>query len=258
MNLWFSILVNNTQGTGVFLNQVSANQIDLYVDASQVSSNKINFQYTIADAQQNLSTANVEVVASNVQQGTAQADSLQGTEQADILSGDAGDDFLLGGGGDDIISGGAGNDSIDGGAGNNLIQAGDGNDTILVDAQQGVSTIDGGLGNDTLSLQGQGQVLDLVTNRSLPADQQLQLSNIEKLDIGTNNQVVLEISDVLSVSGTGQLLIEGTSGSSVTSVNQGWTLQPTPVTVGGLSYNNYTADTASLLVSTDITQQFIF
>ncbi|OUD11600.1 hypothetical protein TPSD3_17070 [Thioflexithrix psekupsensis] len=68
--------------------------------------------------------------------------------------------------------------------------------------------------------------------------------------------MVLGLSDVLAISDTGNLRIDGNSSSLVNSTNQGWN------NIGlteqdGVPYYRYAASGAELLINTDIALQFI-
>ncbi len=249
--------VDNLGNAGLSL-ALKNNQINFYADAQQLNAATVSFTYTVTDAQGASDSATVTVQANNVQQGTPAADSLTGTGAVDWLQGNEGNDFLMGNGGDDRIEGGAGNDVLNGGTGRDLLLGGDGNDTFQVDVTQGADVIDGGTGADAVSLLGASQTLNLVNNRLFPTDQQLSISHIESLDLnGNSNSLVLEVSDVLSLTDNSTLIIEGDSSNSLTSVNQGWQNQG-EIALNGDNYTSYTQGTADLLVSTDIANQFVF
>ena len=78
-----------------------------------------------------------------------------------------------------------------------------------------------------------------------------ELQGIEKIDrTGDNNQQRLSINDVLDISDTNRLVIEGDT--TVNSIGQGWnSLDPS-----GL-YHHYTGGGAELLASVDMTNQFL-
>jgi len=231
--------------------------IALYIDAQQAPSGSASFQYTATDSNGLTANAQVSIQANNLQQGTATADTLTGTPQADILNGNAGDDTLLGLGGNDMLSGGLGNDTLDGGSGYNILSGGPGDDLLRFDPGVGATSIDGGSGTDTLALVGGGVVLDLISNSQLPPAQSYQLQGIDKLMLGSGDQLILGINEVLTLSDSGSLLVEGDAQSTVFSTNQGW-LNQDLVTLAGQNYINYSAATAQLLVSTDISNQWIF
>ena len=171
--------------------------------------------------------------------GGAGNDSLVGNAGADRLFGDADNDTLLGGDGNDTLTGGAGTDRFDGGKG----------DDVIALSSPAFAKIDGGAGLDTLSLDGDGIVLDLKT---IP---QSAIKGIEQIDIGGsgNNTLTLSIADVLDLSNSSnQLLVMGDAGDIVHK-GAGWTAGAV-VTIAGQDYQTYTAGSASLLIDTDIAQ----
>ena len=107
-------------------------------------------------------TANAETLT-----GTAEGDNLFGFAGADVLNGLGGNDCLIGGDGNDRLNGGEGRDTLEGNNGNDVEDGGNGNDRMSGgagrdrmsggagnDSLNGVSsndTISGGAGNDTLS-----------------------------------------------------------------------------------------------------------
>lgn len=212
------------------------------------------FTYLVMDANGQTGQAHVSLSSSNIQQGTPNADSLSGSIANDILIGDAGNDILTGLAGDDRLQGGDGADILDGGTGWDQLLGEAGDDILLLDPSVGGGLFDGGADNDTLSLTGSGQLLDLISNASLPAEQQYQLLNIEQIDLGAANQLILSLDDVLSVGG-GQLIIEGSADSAVTATG-GWQSAGT-VDLGGVLYNSYTTPDANLLIQQDISTQFV-
>ena len=165
-------------------------------------------------------------------------DSLVGNAGADQLFGDADNDTLLGGDGNDTLAGGAGADRFDSGKG----------DDVIALSSPAFAKIDGGAGLDTISLDGDGIVLDL---KAIP---QSAIKGIEQIDIGSsgNNTLTLSIADVLDLSNTSnQLLVMGDAGDTVHK-GGGWTAGAV-VTVAGQDYQTYTAGQATLLVDTDVT-----
>jgi hypothetical protein len=169
--------------------------------------------------------------------GTAANDSLEGTSAAERFVGGLGHDVLEGGGGADAFHGGAGDDTI---AVSTL-------DFLLVD---------GGNGADTLRLDGVGLTLDLT---ALP---DARIRSVESIDItGTGNNVLtLGVGDVLELSDeSNQLLVKGNAGDIVNQ-GAGWTAAAAggtngngTSTIGGETFQIYTAGAASFLVDTDMT-----
>lgn len=249
--------VDNLGQSGLHLS-LNNQQINFYADYSQIPSGTSRFTYTMTDVSGRPFTAEVSVTAKNLQQGSSSDDNLGGSEGNDVMHGGDGDDTLLGLAGNDILSGDAGDDILDGGLGRDILQGGADNDTFLVDLNQGTDVIDGGTGFDQISLEGNGQSLNLVNNQALPEDQQLRISNIESIDLnGNNNSLILSVDDVLSLSEQDSLMIDGNRSNALTSANQGWE-NLGAVELNGNTYINYSLNTANLLVSTDIVNQFVF
>ena len=219
------------------------NEVQLFIDGLLNDPSKpVTFNYTVNDNLGNEDTATVTMTPSNVIMGTSEDDTLAGTDNLDVIIGQEGNDIFAPSVGSDILLGG------------------DGDDLFLFDPNSapGVQII-GGNGTDTLSFnEAEGKALDLIQNRALPSDQQLDLQSIEKIDLsGNNNQLRLSIEDVLEFSDSNRLTIEGDASSFVNSVTQGWNNEGIDST--GF-YNLYTAgetELAELLVSVDIANQFI-
>jgi len=219
-------------------------EVQLFIDGfvNNDPSDELTFEYTVNDNHGDSDSATVTVTPSNVITGTSGDDSLEGTDKLDIIVGKEGDDTFARSVGPDILLGG------------------DNDDLFLFDPSTAAGIqIKGGSGTDMLSFDdAKGKTLDLIKNSVLPEDQKLDLQGIEKIDLsGSNNQVRLSIEDVLEISDNNTLTIEGDASSFVNSVGEGWKnegIEPT-----GL-YNSYTGgdtELATLLVSVDITSQFI-
>ena len=157
----------------------------------------------------------------------------------DILIGGAGADQLFGGDGNDTLDGGADGDTLDGGAGNDTLRGGTGDDILVWDSLD--LTIDGGAGSDTLRVDAGDADLTAFTGT---------IAGIEIIDLETDtgaNTVTLAAQDVLDMSDTDTLTIDGDAGDSL-QAGTGWT-------DGGTSggFHTYTQGLATLLVDTDIT-----
>jgi len=232
---------------GVEVNLVN-NDIQVFIDSLVARNfNQVQFDYTVADSAGEQDSATVTVTPTNVQYGTAHADTLTGSPEVDIILGQGGNDTFMPTLGADILLGGEGDDTF----------------LINPDTAGGVH-IEGSSGVDTLSLNGaEGKLLNLIQNNSLPEVQKFNLSGIDKIDLhsdsGKTNQLFLSIQDVLDITDHNQLTVEGNSASMVTSTQQGWIEQG--FDSSGL-YKLYTATHTSgqeveLLVSTQITFQLI-
>ncbi len=270
-------LLGNDQGEGLSIKTLSdispalslsleAQHINLFVDNSLIDSQAgeaIGFRYHTEDAYGNLQSAAVTLEANNIQQGDDNDNRLIGDMGVDILKGESGDDYLQGLGGDDSLYGGPGADVLDGGKGYNQLFAGFGDDVIQLHSDKQSAYIDGGAGFDSLQLQGSQLSLDLVANRYLLPDQQLQLYDIERIDLNSgHNQIVLQPEDILDMNQEQQLLIEGLNGS-VISVAADWQYLG-EIETNDASYDHYSwqnqqdmGEQADLFVQSQL-NQFIF
>jgi hypothetical protein len=219
------------------------NEIQLFIDALATKHfEPVTLDYKVTDGNNGEDSATVTITPDNVIMGTSGDDNLAGTPKLDIILGQAGNDTFNVGKGSDILFGGEGDDRF-----------------ILDPTIVNSVYINGDGGINTLSLGGtDNQILDLITNHQLPIDQQISLNNIETIDLASHssghNQLRLSVADVLDLSDTHQLIIEGNATSMVNSVSQGWHNEGIDNT--GL-YNRYTHGNAELLVSVDISNQFI-
>jgi hypothetical protein len=219
---------------------IEGNEVQLFIDAL-VSENfeQASFDYHVKDSEGGEDTGTVFIRPGNVIPGTAGEDNLEGTENLDILLGKAG------------------NDTFQPSVGHDILLGGEDDDLFLFDPTNATGIhINGNEGTDTLSLNGQNQILDLLQNRTLPEAQKFNLQGIEKIDMNTNgnNQIRLSVDDVLALSDSNRLIIEGDATSLVNSTSQGWQNQGIDST--GL-YNRYTSGEAELLISVNIASQFI-
>jgi len=238
--LTISELNNRSEGVEATL---VGNELQLFIDGLvNDPSEPVTFDYTLKDNLGNEDSATVTMIPSNVIMGTSEDDTLEGTDNLDVIIGREGNDTFAPSVGHDILLGG------------------EGDDLFLFDPSSATGVhITGGNGTDILSFnEAEGKVLDLIQNRVLPSAQKLDLQSIEKIDLsGNNNQLRLSIEDVLELSDSNRLTIEGDASSFVNSVTQGWNNQGIDST--GF-YNLYTAgetELAELLVSVDIANQFI-
>lgn len=158
------------------------------------------------------------------------------------LTGSSGNDALYGGLIDEHLLGLDGDDFLDGAGGADVLLGGAGNDRLIYDP--GDVAIDGGADSDTLVLGGGGIVLDLAA--ALVAN----LASIEALDLRgrAGNAVSLTAQDVLDLSDDDVLRIVGDPGDVVLAENQGWSAEPEPTVLDGVTYSGYTLDGARLLL----------
>ncbi len=223
--------------------KIQGNEVQLFIDAL-ISANfeEARFDYTLNDGKGGEDIGSVFIKPSNVISGTAGDDNLEGTDNLDIILGKAG------------------NDTFEPSVGPDILLGGEDDDLFLFDPNTATGIhINGSNGTDTLSLSTtENQILDLLQNGTLPEAQKFNLQGIEKIDMNThsdgNNQIRLSINDVLEISDTNRLIIEGDATSLVNSTGQGWRFEGIDST--GL-YNRYASGEAELLISVDIASQFI-
>jgi len=237
--------------------QLYGNDVAVYVDGNMAQS-ALGFDYQVQTLSGATGSAHVTLNPTNIQTATEGDDVLTGNPlQNNVIYGLDGNDTLTGDTGNDLIDGGAGNDIIDGGNGFDQLIGGLGNDTFLFNPNNGIVNISGGAGEDVLKLNTTGAYLDLIANQSAPAGQNMQLSGIDRIDLGAGNVLTLSANDVLSLSDNGQLIVDGGAGSSVTSAGQGWT-NAGLIALGGINYTDYSMGSAHLLINQNISTQFIF
>ena len=167
---------------------------------------------------------------------------LEGTNGADTVNGTAANERLYGYDGDDTLNGGDGNDLLRGGAGHDTLNGGNGNDQLINDASD--TLIDGGAGIDTLIASTIGTRVDENTN----------LRNIERIDLGLDDQgrdLTLTAAGVeLATDGTQPLVVTGDGADTVQldgGVFQGQVL------IDGHAYNEYVLGTRTVLVQDGVT-----
>ncbi len=140
--------------------------------------------------------------------------------------------------GSDALTGGAGDDWLDGSAGGDSLNAGAGDDILVWDSAD--TMIDGGTGSDTLRLNS-GNV-DLTSFAGT-------IQGLEQIDLAADagaNAVTLGAQDVLGLSDTDTLTIDGDVGDSV-DAGSGWT-------DGGIAggYHVYAQGLATLNLDIDL------
>jgi Ca2+-binding RTX toxin-like protein len=128
-------------------------------------------------------------------------------------TGNGNDNTMTGNSGKNKISGVGGNDTLAGGAGNDRLFGGTGDDILVWQASD--SRVDGGANADTLKLTG-AQHLNLVNVVDT------RITAVEKIDMAGTNTLTLGASDVLAISTTDTLTVNGNGGDSVTAMGN-WT-----------------------------------
>lgn len=162
-------------------------------------------------------------------------------------TGHDGDNYLAGNPGANRLNGREGNDVLTGGAGVDTLIGSGGNDTLVYDPDD--ASIRGGTGEDTLKLVGTGMLVDLST-----IDNET-IIGIEIIDLtgSGDNLLRLNVLDLLDLSDTDVLRVDGNAGDSVLTQDGGWNeAAGGPVALAGNSYATYTQLGATLLVDTEI------
>jgi len=148
------------------------------------------------------------------------------------IQGSSADEWLVGGEAGDVISGGGGADTI-------VTYGGD--DRIEVNSAD-FAHIDGGSGFDSLILSGGGIHIDMTTLEPHA------IQGIDHVDLtGTgNNELTITEQDVLDMSDTGLLRINGNAGDQVHAT--GFTDSGSDQTVDGVIYDVWTSGSATIWV----------
>jgi hypothetical protein len=164
-------------------------------------------------------------------------ENIELTGAASRATGNALANWMLGNEGGDTLIGSGGNDTLDGGAGADKLWGGAGNDTLVWGAGD---RLNGGSETDTLRLRSGS--LDL-GDVEPPA-----IVSVERVDLRGGGMNVLTVTrrDVLDMSSTDTLTIQGGAGDQVTA--SGFSFLGM---TGG--FNRYKAGAAALLVETDVT-----
>ncbi|HWA12298.1 MAG TPA: calcium-binding protein [Burkholderiales bacterium] len=172
---------------------------------------------------------------------TGTAEMGRGSNFGDHIQGNDGVNQLLGEAGDDFLDGGLGSDSLFGG---------EGDDTFIFDPTD--SSVDGSNGTDTLKLAASGQNIDLtaIANSVFKGIEIIDLSGL-----GTNS-LTLNQADLLAMSPSRVLFVNGDAGDGVVSTGQGWAAAA-DWEAFGIAYHTYTSgtgpDQAYLYVDPDLT-----
>ena len=172
----------------------------------------------------------------DVNDGSANGETLTGTDFAETLNGLGGNDILNGGGGADALDGGAGNDQLNGGGGDDRLWGGSGDDVLNPGVEYQTlpgriettefRLIDGGSGFDTLvldySLSGQSVSFDgnaLLARPSVTGIEALEVRGSQYVDVITGSSLGDRIyggggNDVLAGGAGNDLLDAGAPGAS--------------------------------------------
>lgn len=171
---------------------------------------------------------------------TGSAVRATGNDFANVLTGNSLSNTLTGSGGNDTLRGGAGNDNLNGGVGNDVLNGDGGNDTMV---WQAGDTFDGSGGTDVLRLAAGSLNLLTVANSAIMNTETINMAG------GGSNRLTLDLSDVLDISSTTNILkVMGNAGDKVDIVPA--------FTAGAVSgdFRTYTISGGGrLLVDTDVT-----
>ncbi len=165
-------------------------------------------------------------------------------------TGNAANNVLTGNSGANVLDGGAGADTMAGGAGSDILLGGDDDDSFVFDAADAATSgaVDGGAGNDTLLLTGSGVTLSLI---AAPDGRYVGIEYIDLTGTGANT-LLLNPSDVVALSDTDRLVVNGNIGDVLKSIGQGWTSSGTE-SAGSVVYATFTHSSgAELWVDTEI------
>tara|TARA_R110000868_G_scaffold262401_1_gene520984 strand:+ start:158560 stop:159525 length:966 start_codon:yes stop_codon:yes gene_type:complete len=151
-------------------------------------------------------------------------------------------DNLEGGAGDDKIYGRKGDDTLRGNDGADQLRGGNGDDTLIVDAQD--TLIQGGRGNDTIIIEPQ-EVIHINTK---------SFKRIEQIDMDNDNneEVYLDLKDVVKLSDTDSIFVNGNIGDSVHIENLSKANIQENTTIGEHTYAHYQYGKADLYIELGI------
>ena len=195
-----------------------------------------------------------------------EADIIHGGVGNDVIFGEGGDDQLFGDEGNDLIFGGHGDDEIHGGIGDDTIYGGAGSDTIFGDAGDDIVMfegealggldllVDAGADDDVLQFEGTNLLLDLTSSNYNNV-----FANFESIDLGDNGNNTLKINpdDVLEMSSTNTLVIDGDGTDSVEATS-GWALVDNDVDQGGNNYSLYSGTGGAQILIDNLIDQSTF
>ncbi len=238
-----------------------------------------SFAYTASDGKGGAGSASVTLYVGTASEGGPGADTLSGTPAPDVIFGHGGDDSLSGAPGDDLLYGGDGDDALSGASGNDILYGGAGDDTLggasgddvlyggsgddILDAASGADLLYGGAGDDVLvwnpsnagldggsgtdTLSAAGADMDLTTF----AGSATGLETIGLAGDASPNALTLSAPDVLDMSQTGSLTIDGDAGDSL-DAGTGWTFTGSDGSGHAVYTQMVDGNLATLLVDLDI------
>jgi trimeric autotransporter adhesin len=169
--------------------------------------------------------------------GNGLANNLNGNDARNVLNGAGGNDVLVGGGGADVMHGGSGDDTL----------VFDPTDLSFAGLH-----VDGGSGTDTLRFGSALQQLDLTQLSDERA------AGIEVIDLSGrgDNRIALNPTDLLAMSDTDTLRIDGNGGDAVSLAGTGWSAGAN-LSLGDALYHSFVNEGATLLVATDVSLSFV-
>lgn len=198
--------------------------------------------------------------APNLIHGKGSSDTINGQDGIDFLYGGEGDDVVFGGNQDDFLFGNNGNDTLHGGAGNDTLRGNVGNDVLNGDAGDDIiyfdsgDTVDGGVGDDTLALQvWREQDIDLRSGK-ITGIEKISTENQLNTTVSIIDEVFLNVSDIATVSDTGDLFISGDRGDMLHVFGDMTRLSD--VLVDEIVYAHYSSGTSNLYVEHDFTVDY--
>lgn len=179
----------------------------------------------------------------NNQNNTGAVYVLNGDGKLVTLWGTDGDDTITGIAAGDNIATGTGNDTIRTNGGNDAVYAGPGQDTIYI-SDNTFTRIDGGGNTDTLIFDGSGINLNLAAAAS-------RVRNVEVFDIRGSGANSITLNK--SISGNSNLRILGDDDDFIGAANNQWLDSGTTQVIDNVTYNVFTAGSATMLVQSGVT-----
>ena len=179
----------------------------------------------------------------NNQNNTGAVYVLNGDGKLVTLWGTNGDDTITGTAVADNIATGTGNDTIRTNGGSDAVYTGPGQDTIYI-SDNSFIRIDGGGNTDTLIFDGSGINLNLAAAAS-------RVRNVEVFDIRGSGANSITLNK--SISGNSNLRILGDDDDFIGAANNQWLDSGTTQVIDNVTYNVFTAGSATMLVQNGVT-----